>query len=126
MNERIQELYIEELEKDIRKKLKQQGYEISKCKVDANIADEEDETRIKKIQIKVADKIEETQNEDNTKRKEKSEQNESIENKIITHIQKIKTIDTDISKSEEKRNNQKQDENNLILQKWIFKILKNS
>lgn len=110
MNERIQELYIEELEKDIRKKLKQHGYEISKCKVDANIADEEDETRIKKIQIKVTDKIEETQNEDNTKRKEKSEQNESIENKIITHIQKIKTIDTDISKSEEKRNNQKQDE----------------
>lgn len=110
MNERIQELYIEELEKDIRKKMKEQGYEVSKCKVDANISDVEEETRIKKISIKVAKKIEEIQNEGNAKNEENSEQNESIENKIVTHIQKIKTIDTSISKREEKQNNQKEDE----------------
>lgn len=110
MNERIQELYIEELEKDIRKKMKEQGYELSKCKVDANISDVEEETRIKKISIKVAKKIEEIQNEGNAKNEENSEQNESIENKIVTHIQKIKTIDTSISKREEKQNNQKEDE----------------
>ena len=79
MNERIQELYVEELEKDIRKKLKEQGYEISKCKVDANISDVEDETRIKKISIKVAKKTEEIQNENNAK--ENSEQNEKTKTK---------------------------------------------
>ena len=90
--------------------MKEQGYEVSKCKVDANISDVEEETRIKKISIKVAKKIEEIQNEGNAKNEENSEQNESIENKIVTHIQKIKTIDTSISKREEKQNNQKEDE----------------
>lgn len=122
MNERIQELYVEELEKDIRKKLKEQGYEISKCKVDANISDVEDETRIKKISIKVAKKTEEIQNENNAK--ENSEQNESIENKIVTHIQKIKTIDTSISKIEEKQNNQKEDEKQSSITKVDIQNIK--
>lgn len=122
MNERIQELYVEELEKDIRKKLKEQGYEISKCKVDANISDVEDETRIKKISIKVAKKTEEIQNENNAK--ENSKQNESIENKIVTHIQKIKTIDTSISKIEEKQNNQKEDEKQSSITKVDIQNIK--
>lgn len=122
MNERIQELYVEELEKDIRKKLKEQGYEISKCKVDANISDVEDETRIKKISIKVAKKTEKIQNENNAK--ENSEQNESIENKIVTHIQKIKTIDTSISKIEEKQNNQKEDEKQSSITKVDIQNIK--
>lgn len=122
MNERIQELYVEELEKDIRKKLKEQGYEISKCKVDANISDVEDETRIKKISIKAAKKTEEIQNENNAK--ENSEQNESIENKIVTHIQKIKTIDTSISKIEEKQNNQKEDEKQSSITKVDIQNIK--
>lgn len=122
MNERIQELYVEELEKDIRKKLKEQGYEISKCKVDANISDVEDETKIKKISIKVAKKTEEIQNENNAK--ENSEQNESIENKIVTHIQKIKTIDTSISKIEEKQNNQKEDEKQSSITKVDIQNIK--
>lgn len=122
MNERIQELYVEELEKDIRKKLKEQGYEISKCKVDTNISDVEDETRIKKISIKVAKKTEEIQNENNAK--ENSKQNESIENKIVTHIQKIKTIDTSISKIEEKQNNQKEDEKQSSITKVDIQNIK--
>ena len=53
MDDRIQELYIQELEKDITKKLKEKGYEVSSCKVKAQISDKEEETKITKIKLKV-------------------------------------------------------------------------
>ena len=43
MNERIEELYIQELEKDIKNKMNEKGYEIEKIKIDVNIADEQSE-----------------------------------------------------------------------------------
>ena len=53
MDQRIQELYIQELEKDIAKKLKEQGYDVTTCKVKAQISEKEEETQITKIKIKV-------------------------------------------------------------------------
>lgn len=52
MDERIKELYVQELEKDITKKLKEKGYEVTSCKVKAEISDKEEETQITKIKIK--------------------------------------------------------------------------
>ena len=90
MDNRIKELYIEELEKDITKKLREQGYETTYCKVKAEITDNEENTGIKKIKIQVKKLLEEQ------KDNETDESNTSIENEIVTQIQKIKPIDTSI------------------------------
>ena len=71
MNERIQELYIEELEKDITKKLKEKGYQVTSCKVKAEISDNEEETKIKKI------KPVDTSIKEENKKKENTEINKS-------------------------------------------------
>jgi len=93
MDNRIKELYIEELEKDIIKKLKEEGYEITYCKVKAEISDNKEETGIKKIKIQ-AKKIEKEQDNNET-----NENNTNIENEIVTQIQKIKPIDTSITEN---------------------------
>lgn len=92
MNKRIEELYIEELEKDITKKLEEQGYKVESCKVKATISDEENESGIEEIKIKVKKS---ENNEEESSNNENSEGN--LENKIVTEIQKIKKIDTSIN-----------------------------
>lgn len=107
MNERIEELYVQELEKDIKKKLKDEGYQIKECKVSADIKDEDNETRITKIRLKLNklvtqdDKNENvnTTNQDN-KENNITQKEETIENRIVTEIQKIKKVDTSISKTD--------------------------
>lgn len=95
MDKRIQQLYIEELEKDIKEKVENQGYEVEKCTVDAIITGNEEESGISKITLKIGGKnenIKETETKD-------------LENRIVTEIQKIKKVDTSISEkkdSEEK------------------------
>ena len=91
MDERIEELYIEELEKDITNKLEKQGYIISQCKVDAKLTQEENANKINKISIKVEGKNE---------KQEKNE--ESLEEKIVTKVQEIKKVNTSISNENDK------------------------
>ena len=92
MNKRIEELYIEELEKDITQKLEEQGYKVESCKVKATISDEENESGIEEIKIKVK------KSENNEKESSNNENSEgNLENKIVTEIQKIKKIDTSIN-----------------------------
>ena len=88
MDERIEQLYIQELEKDITKKLKEKGYKTTSCKVKAKISDQEEETKITKIKVSIQKLQQEEQ--DNTKEKQ------DLENQIVTQIQKIKPIDTTI------------------------------
>lgn len=95
MDERIQELYIQELEKDITKKLKEKGYEATTCKVKAKISDNEEDTQITKIKVKVQKLKEEQQ--------EKKEAN-SLENQVVTQIQKVKPVD--ITTKEENTDNE--------------------
>lgn len=95
MDERIQELYIQELEKDITKKLKEKGYEATTCKVKAKISDNEEDTGISKIKVKVQKLKEEQQ--------EKKEAN-SLENQVVTQIQKVKPVD--ITTKEENTDNE--------------------
>lgn len=99
MDERIKELYIQELEKDITKKVKEMGYEVTKCKVDAQISDKEEETKINKIKLNI-EKLQE----------EQEEQECSAEDKIVSEIQKIKNVDTtvEIEKNEEATENEKE------------------
>lgn len=93
MNERIEELYIEELEKDITKKIEEKGYKVITCKVNANISGEE-ESKINKIKLK----IELSDEEKNQEEDSDIDKENDIEDRIVTQIQKIKPIDTSISK----------------------------
>ena len=88
MNKRLEELYTEELEKDIKEKLEKQGYLIKTCRVNVQISDKKEETKITKIKVKAEkSKNEESENESKT---------ENIENQIVAQIQKIKPVDTSI------------------------------
>ena len=53
MNIRLQKLYIEQLENKIKDKLEEEGFETSKCKIDAVLLGSENEKGIKSIEIKV-------------------------------------------------------------------------
>lgn len=104
MNERIQELYEKELENNIKNKLQEQGYKVTSCKVKAKIAEEQksgEENTITKIKLQV-----EKSEENNVSNEEK----QKIENKVVTEIEKIKKVDTTISKdqpNEKQKNNAK-------------------
>ena len=52
MDARLQDLYIQELEKNVQEKIKEQGYEIDKCKIDAVLKNEEN-AGINKIELKI-------------------------------------------------------------------------
>ena len=91
MDERIKELYVQELEKDVTKKLEEKGYKVTSCKVKAEISDKEEETKITKIKVNVQKEQE-----------EKQEQEQNLENEIVTQIQKIKPIDINWQKEENK------------------------
>ena len=105
MDERIQVLYVEELEKDITKKVEEKGYEVTECKVKANIQDENN--TISKIKLKIE------KNEEN-----KKEENETIENKMVNEIQKIKPVNTKI------QNNNKEEKEEKITRNDIQNIKK--
>lgn len=93
MEERIKELYEEELEKDIIKKLEEKGYQIAKCKVSAQISDNEEETKINKIKLNIEGMTDKTQ--------ENEEENMTAENRIVTEIQKIKKVNTNVTIDQE-------------------------
>ncbi|MBP8634471.1 MAG: stage III sporulation protein AF [Clostridia bacterium] len=114
MNERIKKLYSEELEKDITKKIKEKGYEVKKCKVSVQIAEDEEETKINKIKLIVSKTQEEVKNDIEN----------SAENKIVTEIQKIRKIDTGVEiKKQEKEKNEVSDKVNKTEIQNIKKFL---
>ena len=89
MDNRLNQIYIEELQKDIIQKIEEKGYEVENCKVVAHISEEN--SGIEKITIKISRKT----TEDN------KENENTIEDKIVTEIQKIQKIEINISKHEE-------------------------
>lgn len=117
MDERIKQLYIQELEKDITKKLKEKGYEVTSCKVKAQISDKEEETKITKIKINIQKSQKDTNYE--------TEENEkNIEKKIVTQIQKIKPIDTSIKQEETKQQKNIIEEENTKVSKTEIQNIK--
>lgn len=88
MDERIQNLYIQELEKDITKKIEEKGFDVTKCRVEAKISDNEEENKITKIKLNVQKSEEQNVS--------KQDYTDKIENKVVTEIQKIKPIDTNV------------------------------
>ena len=85
MDKRITELYKQELERSIKNKIEEIGYEVENCKVEAEIIN--NETGIKKVKVKIGNKKEENNNGNN-------EDNEkTTEEKVVEEIDKIKKID---------------------------------
>lgn len=81
MDTGITKIYKEEIEKDIQDKLEKMGYMVAKCDVSAEITKAK-EYEIKKISLNI-------------------EKKDSVEDKVVTEVEKIKKIDTSI-KSETK------------------------
>ena len=92
MDNRIEEIYIEELEKDITKKVEDLGYQVVTCNVYATLSSENEESYIEQITLTV-EKGEEQSTEEN------SEQGDTIENRLVEEIQKIKPVNTTVQSS---------------------------
>ena len=108
------------MEKDITKKVEEKGYVVEDCNVIANIKDEENETKITQIRLSISKKQEQADTNENTNSIE-----ETIENKIVTEIQKIKINPINISKnSEEDIQKTNQDANQNSISKSDIQNLK--
>ena len=92
MDVRLNQMYKEELEKDITNKIKQKGYEVERCKVEAEVSQNENDSGIRKITVKIKQKIEKSEEE---------KQKQSIEEKLLTEIQKIQKVDIKVSDKEQ-------------------------
>lgn len=97
MDTRLKQICKEELEKDITKKVEEQGYVVENCNIDIKI---EEETNIEKITLKVKKLNEEI------KKEEKQKQND-IQQKLVKEVQKIKKVQI----GESKQKNKNVDEN---------------
>ncbi len=116
MDKRIEELYIDKLEKDISKKVKEQGYDILNCEVEAKLNDSEENSEISKIKLQV-------------KKNESNKVNDklTLENKVVEEIQKIRPINTNIvereksNKSEKVTNEDKQKIKKFLMEEYGVK-----
>ena len=96
MDKRIKKIYVQELEKDITSKIKEKGYTVSNCKVDV---DGIEDGNIKNITVKLKDKNENLNSEENYKNNKIN-----IENVLVEKIQKVK-IQVSNNKEEQQSNN---------------------
>lgn len=113
MNTKIEEIYIEELEKDITEKINELGYNVTTCNVYATLSSKNEESYIEQIELNVEKGEEEQENQD---------EEETFENKLVSEIQKIKPVNTTITKNNQSNN---QDENqNSINMSDVQKIKK--
>ena len=90
-NDKIEELYIREIENDISNKIREKGYEVKTCKIDAIIYSKNDKSGINKIDIVLGSKINKKDNSNSNIEKiknvkisvnNKEEKNEITENEI--------------------------------------------
>lgn len=106
VNNKIEEIYIKELEKDITSKIEELGYQVVSCNVYATLESKNEENYIEEI-VLIVEKTEEENNK---------EEKETIENKLVEEIQKIKPIDTTVTtiNKKEEENTQKNISNQEI------------
>ena len=67
MDERLQQLYVEELENNIKTKAEEEGYKVYSCKVDATLYGKENEQGINKVALVVSEKQENSNDTTNKK-----------------------------------------------------------
>lgn len=122
VNSQIEEIYIGELEKDITKKVEKLGYQVITCNVYATLSSENEENYIEEIVLTV----EKNEEQENNQEENGTEQSETIEDKLVNEIQKIKPVNTTvgkINKTDKEQDESKQNISNRDIQK-IKKFLK--
>lgn len=117
MDNRLNELYKEKLEKDIAQKLDEEGYIVEECNVKAHISN--DDNGIELITLKIKEK--KNTNDANNENKI------SLEDKIVNEIQKIQKVEIDVSNDndnyqEDTNIGKQEDENNIT--KTDIKVIK--
>lgn len=106
MDIRLQQLYIEELEKNIKTKVEQEGYTVNSCKVDAILAGNEEKQGINKITLILTKNDEKIENKDNYDQK--------------SDVQDIKKVEINVGLErilENKEGDSNNKENNSEIQK---------
>ncbi len=91
MEKRIEELYIEEIQIDIKSKIEELGYIVESVEVSADIENVDDESRITKIELDIEKNKEEDKN---------INENTNLEDKLVEEIEKVKSIDIYVDKSD--------------------------
>lgn len=113
MDDRLNQLYKEQLESDITQKIEEKGYDVRKCKVDAHIS--ESDTGIESIILEIDGKNDNTENSNNSDNSNKTDSTENsndsskysknsgniLEDKIVKEIQKIQKVEIDVSNSDD-------------------------
>ena len=117
MDNRLNELYKEKLEKDIVQKLDEEGYIVEECNVKAHIYN--DDNGIELITLKIKEK--KNTNDANNENKI------GLEDKIVNEIQKIQKVEIDVSNDndnyqEDTNIGKQEDENNIT--KTDIKVIK--
>ena len=113
MDNRLNEIYKEELEKDITQKIEEKGYEIERCKIVAHIS--ENDSGIENINLKINKKIIDSNEQ---------ESSNTVESRIVTEIQKIQKVKIDVSDNEQNDGNTTNQENTTNITKTDIKIIK--
>ena len=107
MDNKIQKLYISEMEKDIKQKIENKGYIVIDCKVSANIQNTNEESRVTKIELDV----EKNENIQENNKKEIIHEEGIIENIVVDEIQKIKSIDVYVGDDKKNKEDKENKEN---------------
>ncbi len=120
MDSRLDELYKQKLENDIVQKLDKEGYVVEDCDVKAHISS--NDTGIELITIKIKEK------KDNSNENDENQSNETmnIEEKIVNEIQKIQKVEINVSKNQDNSSDEstQSEQQNQNITKNDIKIVK--
>ena len=120
MDSRLDELYKQKLENDIVQKLDEEGYVVEDCDVKAHISS--NDTGIELITIKIKEK------KDNSNENDENQSNETmnIEEKIVNEIQKIQKVEINVSKNQDNSSDEstQSEQQNQNITKNDIKIVK--
>lgn len=120
MDSRLDKLYKQKLENDIVQKLDEEGYVVEDCDVKAHISS--NDTGIELITIKIKEK------KDNSNENDENQSNEkmNIEEKIVNEIQKIQKVEINVSKNQDNSSDEstQSEQQNQNITKTDIKIVK--
>lgn len=120
MDNRLNELYKQKLEKDIIQKVNDEGYEVENCNVNAHISD--NDTGIELITLKLKEKLAEDENINSTDNNSINS-SDTIENTLVKEIQKIE-IGVSDNKITENTQGEENKQNQNITKADINKVKK--
>ena len=122
MDNRLNELYKQKLEKDIIQKVNDEGYEVENCNVNAHISD--NDTGIELITLKLKEKL--TEEDTNLLDDNSINSVDTIENALISEIQKIQKVEIGVSDNKITENTQGEEnkQNQNITKADINKVKK--